>query len=165
MQNISLVREAFVTTLDEFQIDHGQRLRVARLRLGLSQEKAAELAGVWQTNWSKLENGRTGVSLEHLFKLAVAIGADPHALDDRLAEKPAGNVCTLLLTTDQGFVGDTPTDDDMIRSLVPDPRPKQSTLRQLLLMAAKAEICVVIRTDKLPLEPKEDGTCPMIRAE
>ncbi|MDI2097562.1 helix-turn-helix domain-containing protein [Ruicaihuangia caeni] len=35
----------------------GQRVREARLRLGLSQEDIAELAGLHWTNWGKVERG------------------------------------------------------------------------------------------------------------
>jgi transcriptional regulator with XRE-family HTH domain len=62
----------------------GERLRAARLRLRYSQTEAAERAGVARQTWHKYENGTPAI-LDTWHKLAVAIGADPHEIDERLA--------------------------------------------------------------------------------
>ena len=61
-----------------------RRLRDARKAAGLTQVELADRVGVHQTRLSQIEGG-AAVDLEMRWKLAVALGVDPHRLDDRLA--------------------------------------------------------------------------------
>lgn len=49
------------------------RIRKARRLRDLSQQEAAELVGVSQNAWATYENGRRGVSLKMLQKIASAL--------------------------------------------------------------------------------------------
>ena len=60
------------------------RLRDARKAAGLTQVDLADRVGVHQTRLSQIEGG-AAVDLEMRWKLAVALGVDPHRLDTRLA--------------------------------------------------------------------------------
>ncbi|MFG1187801.1 helix-turn-helix domain-containing protein [Xanthobacter aminoxidans] len=51
----------------------GARLRFARMRKGLSQEKAGEVIGVTFQQMQKYENGRNGLSCVAAVKLATAL--------------------------------------------------------------------------------------------
>ena len=63
-------------------------LRRLRIATGFSQEALAERAGLHRTYVSSIERGERNVSLENIFRLAEALGADPR---DLLApEKKAG---------------------------------------------------------------------------
>ncbi len=55
----------------------GRRLRELRERAGLSQEKAAEAAGMERSFWAKLEGGQHSVLLDRVWDLARAVHADP----------------------------------------------------------------------------------------
>jgi transcriptional regulator with XRE-family HTH domain len=57
----------------------GKRLRSVRERVGISQEKLAELAGLHRTYVSSVERGLRNISLENIEKLA-------EALDVRMAK-------------------------------------------------------------------------------
>ena len=61
-----------------------RRLRDARKAAGLTQIALADRVGVHQTRLSQIEGGAT-VDLEMRWRLAVALGVDPHRLDERLA--------------------------------------------------------------------------------
>jgi transcriptional regulator with XRE-family HTH domain len=66
----------------------GARVRSVREALGLDVETAAGMVGCGKQALRDLEAGRNGhVSLDRLWRLAVAWGCDPAALDDRLAPK------------------------------------------------------------------------------
>jgi len=56
-----------------------ERMRQLRLKQGLTQHEAAELAGMHQRqNWSNIENGHeTNLTLEKLDRIAAALGVDP----------------------------------------------------------------------------------------
>ena len=60
------------------------RLRDARKAAGLTQIELADRVGVHQTRLSQIEGG-AAVDLEMRWRLAVALGVDPHRLDERLA--------------------------------------------------------------------------------
>jgi transcriptional regulator with XRE-family HTH domain len=63
----------------------GSRLREAREEAGLTQSEAAAAARVSQPYWAQVERGVKSPGLEQLWQLAIAIGADPHRIDPRLA--------------------------------------------------------------------------------
>jgi transcriptional regulator with XRE-family HTH domain len=70
-------------------LDRG-RIKELREALGLSQTEAAARAGLkaGKTQWSAIENGRTGgITLATLGKIAAALGCDP---------------CDLILAPDGG---------------------------------------------------------------
>ena len=60
------------------------RLRDARKASGLSQAQLAERVGLTQGRIAQLERGDPS-DLQQRYDLAVALGVDPHRLDDRLA--------------------------------------------------------------------------------
>src|SRR5438132_1218523 len=55
-------------------------VRVLRLRTGLTQEAAAEAAGVELRFWQKIEAASTGVSLDVLLRIAGALDTEPSRL-------------------------------------------------------------------------------------
>lgn len=65
--------------------DIGPRLRAAREARGLTTREAAELAGTSHGNLIAVEMGRRTATLQWVYDYATAIGADPHAVDERLA--------------------------------------------------------------------------------
>jgi len=67
----------------------GERFRDARHRLRFTQADAAQLASTGKSNISEYECGRKPVDLSTLHRWCVAIGIDPHEVDDRLASTQA----------------------------------------------------------------------------
>lgn len=55
----------------------GARIRAARLRIPLTQEKLAELAGMDRQAINRIENGHASPILDNLLRIARATGADP----------------------------------------------------------------------------------------
>lgn len=51
----------------------GSRVRQHRERMNMSQEKCAELAGMYQANLSLLENGKSSPDISTLERLAEAL--------------------------------------------------------------------------------------------
>lgn len=64
----------------------GQRLRAARLALGLSCEEAGARVAppISKQSWGDAERGRNR-SLDWWYSAALALEIDPHTLDKRLA--------------------------------------------------------------------------------
>ncbi len=58
----------------------GERVRDARLELGLSQESIADLAEMHVTNFGKIERGIANPSLHTIVRIAVVLGIDPASL-------------------------------------------------------------------------------------
>ncbi|MFP3464882.1 helix-turn-helix domain-containing protein [Leifsonia sp. SIMBA_070] len=54
----------------------GERIREARVELGLSQEAIAGLAAMHVTNFGKIERGRANPSLLTIVRIAAALGTD-----------------------------------------------------------------------------------------
>lgn len=52
----------------------GERLRQVRVKVGVSQEKLADLAGLHRTYVSSVERGKRNISLLNIDKLAEALG-------------------------------------------------------------------------------------------
>ena len=55
-------------------------MRRLRLLAGLSQEALADRAGLHRTYVSSIERGERNITLENIFRLANALGADPREL-------------------------------------------------------------------------------------
>ena len=55
----------------------GARIRLARKKLGLTQDQLAELAGVSREFISRLENGKQGSKASVLMEIADKLGLDP----------------------------------------------------------------------------------------
>jgi transcriptional regulator with XRE-family HTH domain len=58
----------------------GERVRRARLELGLSQESIAELAQLHVTNYGKIERGLANPSLVTILRIASVLGSDVGSL-------------------------------------------------------------------------------------
>jgi transcriptional regulator with XRE-family HTH domain len=58
----------------------GDRVRVARQDLGLSQENVADLAEMHVTNFGKIERGVANPSLHTIIRIADVLGVDPATL-------------------------------------------------------------------------------------
>ena len=58
----------------------GQRVRVRRIELGLSQEALARRAGLHRTYVGSLERGERNVALINIVRLGKALGVDPGSL-------------------------------------------------------------------------------------
>lgn len=58
----------------------GERIRDQRLRLGLSQDEVAHLAGMNVSNYGKIERGIGNPVLHTVVRLAVVLGVDPAEL-------------------------------------------------------------------------------------
>lgn len=61
-------------------IGFGLRVRELRVKLGLSQEGLAEVAGLHRTYVGSAERGERNVSLVNIVRLAEALGVDPSEL-------------------------------------------------------------------------------------
>jgi transcriptional regulator with XRE-family HTH domain len=62
----------------------GQRIRAARKRLGLSQERLAFVCGFHRTYTANLERGAVNPSLYNILRLATGLGVDPGELVEGL---------------------------------------------------------------------------------
>ncbi|MFF1877535.1 helix-turn-helix domain-containing protein [Leifsonia sp. NPDC058230] len=58
----------------------GERVRRARVDLGISQESVADLAQMHVTNFGKIERGCANPSLHTIIRIASVLGVDPAAL-------------------------------------------------------------------------------------
>jgi transcriptional regulator with XRE-family HTH domain len=58
----------------------GERVRGERLRLGLSQDEVAHLAGMNVSNYGKIERGIGNPVLHTIVRLGAVLGADPAVL-------------------------------------------------------------------------------------
>ncbi|MBP3329369.1 MAG: helix-turn-helix transcriptional regulator [Clostridia bacterium] len=68
----------------------GQRIRNHRTRLGLSQEKLAELSGVHHTYIGQLERGEKNATLESIEKISKALNVSLSKLFEKLDESEEG---------------------------------------------------------------------------
>jgi transcriptional regulator with XRE-family HTH domain len=55
----------------------GERVRAERLRLGLSQDEVAHLAGMNVSNYGKIERGIGNPVLHTIVRLGAVLGTDP----------------------------------------------------------------------------------------
>ncbi len=60
--------------LSDVLVTFGMKLRAAREKAGVSQEKLAELSGLHRTYVSSVERGRCNISLQNIERLAQALG-------------------------------------------------------------------------------------------
>jgi transcriptional regulator with XRE-family HTH domain len=58
----------------------GERIRAQRLKIGVSQETLAELAGIHWTALGKIERGLRNPSLHNIVKIADGLAVDPATL-------------------------------------------------------------------------------------
>ena len=58
----------------------GVAVREERKRLGISQEKLGELAGIHRTYVGMIERGEKNITLSNIFKVAKALGLNPSEL-------------------------------------------------------------------------------------
>jgi len=65
----------------------GNRLREVRLKVGISQEKLADMAKLHRTYVSAVERGRCNISLVNIEKLAIALEVTMHDLMPAMVPK------------------------------------------------------------------------------
>lgn len=53
----------------------GRRVKILRKERGLTQEDAAERAGISQSNWSKVERGAVDPSIREVLRIQMALNA------------------------------------------------------------------------------------------
>ncbi|GAA4143229.1 helix-turn-helix domain-containing protein [Leifsonia shinshuensis] len=58
----------------------GERVRAARMALGVSQEEIAQLADMHVTNYGRVERGEANSELHTIVRLATALDIDPAQL-------------------------------------------------------------------------------------
>jgi transcriptional regulator with XRE-family HTH domain len=75
--------------VDRFYEQFGQRVRSARLELGLNQEELGHRVGLERSSISNVEKGRQRVQLHMLLEFATALGVPPaELLPDPAATDP-----------------------------------------------------------------------------
>lgn len=62
----------------------GEIIQKCREERGLSQEVVSGLAGIGRTHLSAIERGVRKPTLETFYRLALAMGMEPHALMERI---------------------------------------------------------------------------------
>jgi transcriptional regulator with XRE-family HTH domain len=78
-----------VCSLKNVLLRFGEKLREIRLKVGVSQEKLAELSGLHRTYVSTVERGLRNISLENIEKLAEALDVELRDLmPSRVTKKP-----------------------------------------------------------------------------
>jgi transcriptional regulator with XRE-family HTH domain len=65
---------------DQVLVAFGLAVQNRRREIGLSQEKAAERAGIHRTYFADVERGTRNVGLKNLIAIARALGVTPSAL-------------------------------------------------------------------------------------
>ena len=66
--------------LTDARVLFGRAVRKRRLKLGLSQERLGELAGLHRTYIADVERGARNLSLQSIIKIARALGTSPSDL-------------------------------------------------------------------------------------
>ena len=77
--------------LDRF----GREVRLRREKLDLTQKAAAKLAGISQSNWSKIERGKHDLSVGQALRVQFALQAE--SLEGMLGRQPSRLVLTGLV--------------------------------------------------------------------
>jgi transcriptional regulator with XRE-family HTH domain len=72
-------------TMSRAAAQFGEKVRNARIALGLSQESIAELAQMHVTNYGKIERGIANPSLVTILRIASVLGTDIATLTDGLS--------------------------------------------------------------------------------
>lgn len=67
----------------------GQRLRLERVRGGMSQIELARRTGIAQANLSNIENGKQDITVATLLQICLALGIKPSSVLDPAANRPA----------------------------------------------------------------------------
>ena len=80
--------------MTDVMLRFGERQRVVRLKIGVSQEKLAELAGLHRTYVSSVERGQRNISLLNIEKLAEALDVELRELMPDRATKPKAQPST-----------------------------------------------------------------------
>lgn len=71
----------------EFLRDFGQKIKETRMKKGLSLNKLASEHGFEKASFSRLESGKSNVTLKTLFKLSVAFEVSPsHFFENKVKE-------------------------------------------------------------------------------
>ena len=67
-------------SLEQVQVEVGERVRAARVAAGMTQEAAADAAGIDVKRWQRLEAGQVNATLRTLHRAAKATGSDYWAM-------------------------------------------------------------------------------------
>lgn len=73
---------------DSLFIEIGERIRIQRRRMGLTQEKVAEILGISVTYYGEIERGNRKISVERVITLCEKLDMEPNYL--LLGEKEKG---------------------------------------------------------------------------
>jgi len=61
-------------TVDEIYISIGKRIQSIRIEKGLTQQEVADLCEFEKASMSRIEAGRTNLTLKNLYKISRALG-------------------------------------------------------------------------------------------
>lgn len=78
----------------------GERIRSARIELGLSQEAVAELAQMHVTNFGKIERGTANPSFLTVLRIASVLGQDLASLTDGITAEHLPDELGVLTAAD-----------------------------------------------------------------
>jgi transcriptional regulator with XRE-family HTH domain len=70
------------TSGKQFQIFLGKKIREYRLKMGISQEQLGKLAKVHRTYIGMIERGEKNVTIQNIYKVAMALGVEVKNLID-----------------------------------------------------------------------------------
>ena len=133
-------------TPDTVDIHVGQRLRVRRSLLGLSQEKLAEAIGLTFQQVQKYEKGMNRISAGRLFQLSKILEVPVAYFYENLADQTANKTTSALSDNEQeGFVSADLMQNketlDLIRLYysIPDPNMRKDIFRFIKSMAERAQ--------------------------
>lgn len=60
-------------TMDQELQQVGKKIKILRIQRSITQTDLADMLGLSQTNLSNIENGKTAVTLQNLFKIRTAL--------------------------------------------------------------------------------------------
>lgn len=83
--------------MEKLAVIIGGRIRAARKKAGLSQEKLAELAGVHHTYIGQLERGEKNATLDSIYRVSSALKLPLSTLFEKIEQFPRGNARNIPL--------------------------------------------------------------------
>lgn len=92
----------------DFRARVAERIREVRVAAGKSQEQVAERLGCAVPNYRRMERGKQNLTIDTLYRIAIAIGVDP----DALLAAPAGGGPRRVARSRARRPGDAPLPED-----------------------------------------------------